>query len=83
MTYDRPAIDATINDLLTELAPEADLGRLDPAVDFRQALEIDSFAFLQFVIGLHDRLGVEVPESDYPSVRTLNGCRAYLAARLV
>jgi len=75
---DAATIDATVRALLSELAPEADLGKLDPAADFRQALDIDSFAFLQFVVGLHDRLGIDVPESDYPRVRTLAGCRAYL-----
>ena len=75
-------IDATVRALLGDLAPEADLDKLDPAADFRKALDIDSFAFLQFIVGLHDRLGVEVPETDYVRLRTLAGCRAYLAERL-
>ena len=74
-------IDATVRTILAELAPEADLAGLDPAADFRRALDIDSFAFLQFVVGLHDRLGIAVPESDYAQIRTLDGCRAYLGAR--
>lgn len=68
-------------DEMSALAPEADLDKLDPAVDFRRALDIDSFAFLQFVVGLHDRLGIDVPESDYARVRSLDGCHAYLEAR--
>ena len=75
-------IDATVRALLGELAPEADLDKLDPAADFRRALDIDSFAFLQFVVGLHDRLDVEVPETDYARLRTLSDCRVYLAQRL-
>ena len=81
MTADAPDIDAVVRSLLSDLAPEADLDKLDPGADFRQALDIDSFAFLQFVIGVHDKLGVEVPDADYAQVRTLDGCRTYFAAR--
>ena len=38
--------------------------------------------FLNFVIGLHDTLGVDVPEQDYPQLATLNGAMDYLASRL-
>jgi len=34
------------------------------------------------VVGLHERLGIDVPEADYARVRTLNGCRVYLEAQL-
>jgi acyl carrier protein len=81
MTADAASIDATVRALLGELAPEADLAKLDPTADFRKALDIDSFAFLQFVVGLHDRLGIDVPEADYARLRTLAGCRAYLESR--
>jgi acyl carrier protein len=82
VSHDASTIDATVRALLGELAPEADLTKLDPDANFRQALDIDSFAFLQFVVGLHERLGVDVPESDYARLRTLTGCRAYLEAHL-
>ena len=36
--------------------------------------------FLNFVVGLHAETGVEVPESDYPKLATLEGCVAYLGA---
>jgi len=36
--------------------------------------------FLNFVIGLHHTLGVDIPESDYPKLATLEGCVQYLAA---
>jgi hypothetical protein len=38
--------------------------------------------FLNFVIGLHASLNVEVPEGDYSKLTTLNGAVEYLAARL-
>jgi hypothetical protein len=38
--------------------------------------------FLNFVIGLHESLGVNVPEQDYPKLTTLNRAVDYLASRL-
>jgi acyl carrier protein len=34
--------------------------------------------FLNFVLALHQRLGVEIPETDYPQLYTLDGAVAYL-----
>jgi acyl carrier protein len=65
---------------LARIAPEADLGGLDPRADLRETLDLDSMDFLNFVVGLHAETGIEVPESDYPELATLAGCIAYLAA---
>jgi acyl carrier protein len=37
--------------------------------------------FLNFVLGLHERLGVEIPESDYSQLYTLDGAVTYLASK--
>jgi len=37
---------------------------------------------LNFVIGLHKELKVEIPGNDYPKLVTLNSCTEYLASRL-
>jgi acyl carrier protein len=34
--------------------------------------------FLNFVIALHNKFGVEIPETDYPKLSTLNGAAEYL-----
>ena len=56
--------------------------RAPPDVDFRDQLDIDSMDFLNFVIALHASLGVDIPETDYPKLATLNGCVEYLAAQV-
>ena len=38
--------------------------------------------FLNFVIAVHHRLGIDIPELDYPRLITLDNAAAYLAARL-
>lgn len=67
---------------LADVAPEADPTLLAPNADLRDALDIDSMDFLRFVVTLHDRLHVDIPEKDYPKVRTLEACVEYLAAKL-
>lgn len=67
---------------LTAVAPEINPNQLQPDEPFRQACDLDSMDFLNFVIGLHARLGVDVPEADYARLATLNGAVDYLAARL-
>ncbi len=65
--------------ILGGIAPEVDPSQVRPGADRRDELDIDSMDFLRFVVGIAERLGVEIPEADYPLVRTLDGCVAYLA----
>jgi acyl carrier protein len=78
--------DADIRSILHEelgnIAPEMDLHGLDSSADLREALDIDSMDFLNFVIAVHRRLGVEIPELDYPKLITIDGALAYLRAKL-
>ena len=74
-------IRATILSVLGEIAPEADPASLDPAENLREQLDLDSMDFLNFVIGVHKRLGVEIPEADYPKLASLAGALAYLQAK--
>jgi len=69
-------------DTLGDIAPEADLAALPPGKDLREELDIDSMDFLNFVIALHEKLGVDIPESDYPQLVTLDGAVAYLRNKL-
>ena len=66
---------------LGNIAPEADLQRLVPSADLREALDIDSIDFLNFVTAIHHRLGINVPELDYPKLFTLDGAVTYLASK--
>jgi acyl carrier protein len=72
----------TIFKVLGQIAPEADLSHLAPDADLRQALDIDSFDHLNFLIGLNEALGVDIPEADYGQLTTLTAIVRYLAARV-
>lgn len=75
-------IRAVLHEELNNIAPEADLAKIDPTADLREALDIDSMDFLNFIIALHQRLGVDIPELDYPKLVTLKGALAYVTAKL-
>jgi acyl carrier protein len=55
---------------------------IDPCKDLRDQIDIDSVDFLNFVLGLHKELGVDIPDADVPKITTLNGCIGYLVSRV-
>ena len=68
--------------VLDRIAPEADLNAVDPGVSLRDQLDIDSVDFLNFIIGVHGELGVDIPDVDLPKLATLDGCVSYLLSRV-
>lgn len=77
----RDEIAGVVRAILGGIAPEVDLSAVRPDGDLRDELDIDSMDFLRFVVQLHEKLGVDVPEADYPKIRALDACIAYLAER--
>ncbi len=67
--------------VLNNIAPEVDVESIDPSLSLRDQMDIDSVDFLNFVIGLHKELAIEIPDTDVPKLGTLNGCVAYLLAK--
>lgn len=63
---------------LHEIAPEADLGAIDPDLPLQEAATIDSVDFLALVTAIHDHAGIEIPARDYPRLATLNLFTSYL-----
>jgi acyl carrier protein len=64
------------------VAPEVDASALDPARRLRDQVDLDSMDWLNVIVGLHERFGVEIPEADYARLATLDTIRAYLQGRL-
>lgn len=67
--------------VLGNIAPEVDLESIDPEDNLRDQMDIDSVDFLNFVIGLHKALAIEIPDADVPKLATLNGCVSYLVSK--
>lgn len=76
----RDEIKSVVLRVLGRIVPEADMQQLKPDQRLRDQLDIDSMDLLNFVVGLHKELHVEIPEADYAKLATLDGCVDYLAA---
>ncbi len=71
---------AVVLDALAEVAPESDESTIDPSADLVEQLDIDSMDFLNVIVAIHDKTGIEIPERDYPHLATLDDAVAYLTA---
>ena len=80
MTQDEVII--AIKDIIAQIAPDEDLSSLQMDVRLREQIELDSMDFLDIVMELRKRYGVQVPEEDYKELATLDGCVAYLYPKL-
>jgi len=67
---------------LVSIAPELEGEEIDPDLNFRDQFDFDSIDFLNFAIGVHKKLEIDIPEVDYPKMSSLVGCIAYLESRL-
>lgn len=67
-----------IREALASVAPEADLDQVRPDERLREALDLDSLDFLSLVESLRHLTGVDIPESDYARVGTVDQLSCYL-----
>ncbi len=81
MSMSRDEVRKALIDCILAVAPEADFASLRPDRPVRDQLDIDSFDFLTILQNLHQKLGIDVPESDYGKMITLDGSVDYLMQR--
>ena len=67
-----------VKDIIHTIAPDEELDGLTLHEPLREQIELDSMDFLDIVMELRKRYGVQVPEEDYKELATLDGCGAYL-----
>jgi acyl carrier protein len=76
--------DAELMDIVKQtlfaVAPDLEGETVEPEATFRDQFEIDSMDFLNFVIGLNKRTGLEIPEADYPRLQSPADAVGYLRA---
>jgi acyl carrier protein len=78
----RAELAARVLALVTEIAPDVDPASVVPSVDFRDQFDFDSMDTLNFAIALHRELGVDVPETHYSHLASLDKCVEYLSEKL-
>jgi acyl carrier protein len=74
-------IRATVLAELKRIAPEVEESELEAAKPLRDQVDLDSMDWLNFLVALHERLKVDIPESDYARLGTLDQVVDYLAAK--
>ena len=64
------------------IAPEVEEGELAADRSLREQVDLDSMDWLNVLVGLHERFGVDIPEADYARLTTLNAIVGYLSGRM-
>ncbi|ORB63884.1 acyl carrier protein [Mycolicibacterium tusciae] len=80
MTIDND-VRGEILSVLTTIAPEVEADDITDDALLRDQVDLDSMDWLNFLVGVHKRLNVDVAESDYASLRTLSDVVRYVEAR--
>jgi len=70
-------------DIISDIAPDEDLSAIKPEIKLRDQLQLDSMDFLDIVMELRKRHGIEVPEADYGQLASLESCADYLTPKFV
>jgi acyl carrier protein len=63
---------------LQGVAPEVDFKQLRNDRPLREEVDLDSMDWLRFIEALNQRVGIAIPEADYPQVDTLDRLVIYL-----
>ncbi|MBY0517013.1 MAG: acyl carrier protein [Bacteriovoracaceae bacterium] len=69
-------------DIISDIAPDEDLGTIKDELSLREQLDLDSMDFLDIVMELRKRHKVEVPAEDYPKLATMASCVSYLTPKM-
>jgi acyl carrier protein len=67
---------------LLSIAPEVEADELRGDRPLRNQVDLDSMDWLNFLLGLHEKLKVDIPEADYARLVTLDDVVAYLQKKL-
>ena len=79
---DRDEIRTAVLACLKTIAPELEEAEIRADRPLRDQVDLDSMDWLNFLVALHQKLGIEIPESDYGKLSTWEAILAYLEAKL-
>jgi acyl carrier protein len=78
----RDNIRQAILDIIKDIAPDENLSTIKDEIRLRDQLDLDSMDFLDIVMELRKRYGVEVPEAEYMQLASLESSVNYLEPKL-
>ena len=67
---------------LRRIAPELAAEEIAEKKPLRDQVDLDSMDWLNFLVALHERLSVEIPEADYRRLGTLEQIVDYVSRRV-
>jgi len=67
-----------IFDVLGDIAPEVDESTVDDDHDLTEQLDLDSMDYLNWMVGINEVTGVDIPQRDVSRFLTIAGAVAYL-----
>lgn len=68
--------------IIKSIAPELDASTLRPDQSLRRQIDLDSMDWLNVLMAIHEKLHVNIPETDYGKLGTLNDLVAYIEKKL-
>ena len=74
----REEVRRAVVNILEDIAPDEDLSSIKDDVALREQMDLDSMDFLDIVMELRKRFNIEVPESDYQELVSMDSCIQYL-----
>jgi acyl carrier protein len=75
-------VKSVLMEIVAEIIPDEDLTNLKGDIPIREQVELDSMDFLDIIMELRKRYGIEVPEDDYIHLATVDSSVAYLEPRM-
>lgn len=78
----RDELKQAIVQTLATIAPEIEADSLKPDAPLRDQVDLDSADWLNFLVALHARIGVDIPDADAARLTTLDKLVDYCARKL-
>ncbi|PBC40202.1 phosphopantetheine-binding protein [Rhodococcus sp. ACS1] len=74
------SIDSKVLHALRDIAPEIEDEEVSPDVPLRDQVDLDSMDWLNFLVRLHAVFDVDIPESDYATLVTVEDIVEYISS---
>ncbi len=68
--------------IIRTVAPEVEPGSLRADRPLREQVDLDSMDWLRVIVGVHEKLHVDIPEADYGKLRSLDDWALYLRGKM-
>jgi acyl carrier protein len=69
-----------IFEVLADIAPEVEESMVDDSHDLTEQLDLDSMDYLNWMVGINEVTGIDIPQRDVSEFLTIAGAVAYLVA---